>query len=113
MMTTLGNLIDEGPVRSAPGFCFEHYDQIGSTNSYGLQKAREGHPGNLWVRSDIQVSGRGRRGRPWTSESGNLFASILLRLDGHSEKIVQLPFVAALALGEALERTTGRMIWRS
>ncbi len=106
-MMNPGQLIDEGPVRSAPGFCFEYYDQIGSTNTYGLQKAREGHPGNLWVRSDIQLSGRGRRGRAWTSEAGNLFASLLMRMDSHNEKIVQLPFVAALALGEAIERATG------
>ncbi|WP_093181452.1 biotin--[acetyl-CoA-carboxylase] ligase [Pseudovibrio sp. Tun.PSC04-5.I4] len=102
-----GILKDEGPVRSAPGFCFEHFGSIGSTNSYGLQKGRDGHPGNLWVRSDVQLSGRGRRGREWTSEAGNLFASLLLRLNMQDEKIVQLPFVAALALGEAIERATG------
>ena len=100
-------LKSQGPVRSAPGFAYEHYEAIGSTNSYALKRAREGHPGKLWIVSDVQLTGRGRRGREWASEAGNLFASLMFRLSADEERILQLPFVAALALAEAIERVTG------
>lgn len=100
-------LKSEGPVRTAPGFSYEHYEALGSTNSFALDKARAGHPGKHWLISDVQLSGRGRRGREWTSESGNLFASVMIRLMADDERIVQLPFAAALALGEAIETVTG------
>src|SRR3546814_13548662 len=46
--------------------------------------------------------GRGRRGRTWVSEPGNLYASTLIRLRGGDPPAQQLGFVAALALHRAL-----------
>lgn len=56
----------------------------------------------MWVRADRQTGGRGRRGRIWVSEPGNLFASTLLRLQPADPPAQQLGFVAALALDRAL-----------
>ncbi|MDX5592719.1 biotin--[acetyl-CoA-carboxylase] ligase [Pseudovibrio sp. SPO723] len=107
MSQTKLHLRDKGPVSSAPGFTFEHYDSIGSTNSYGIELARQGHPGHLWLRAEEQTEGRGRRGRAWTSDRGNLFASVLLRFDKLDETAVQFPFVAALSLADAVEKACG------
>src|SRR3546814_19017261 len=49
---------------------------------------------DLWVRADRQTGGRGRRGRTWVSEPGNLYASTLIRLRGGDPPAQQLGFVA-------------------
>lgn len=100
-------LREKGPVQNAPGFVMEYYKRVGSTNTRAIELAREGHPGHVWVRADEQTSGRGRRGRPWTSENGNLFASVLLRFEAFEERVVQFPFLAALALADAVEHACG------
>ena len=48
-------------------------DQRGSA-----ARARAGERGPLWITAARQTAGRGRRGNAWTSEPGNLYASLLL-----------------------------------
>ena len=79
-------------------------DVVGSTNDWMAERAAQGAPDGLWVRADRQSSGRGRRGRAWTSEGGNVFASALCRPRSGEGPAQQLSFVAALALDEALQR---------
>ncbi|MFC3713906.1 biotin--[acetyl-CoA-carboxylase] ligase [Sphingoaurantiacus capsulatus] len=76
---------------------------VGSTNDWMAERAAAGAPDGLWVRADRQTGGRGRRGRAWTSEAGNLFASALCRPQPGEGPAQQLSFVAALALDEALQ----------
>lgn len=76
---------------------------VGSTNDWLAEQAAQGAPDGLWVRADRQTGGRGRRGRAWTSEAGNLFASTLCRPQLGEGPAQQLSFVAALALDEALQ----------
>ena len=54
------------------------FDTVGSTNAEALARARAGEHGPLWIVAARQTAGRGRRGNIWTSEDGNLFASLLL-----------------------------------
>jgi BirA family transcriptional regulator, biotin operon repressor / biotin---[acetyl-CoA-carboxylase] ligase len=61
----------------------------------------------LWVSAERQVSGRGRHGRVWVSEPGNLYASALLVDPAPAVRISTLPFVAALALHSALSGLPG------
>lgn len=77
---------------------------VGSTNAEVLALARAGENGPLWLRADRQTAGRGRRGRLWVSEPGNLYTSLLLTDPGPPERIAELCFVAAVALLEALDR---------
>jgi len=49
-----------------------------------------------------QTAGRGRRGREWVSEPGNLYCSLLLRPGLSLEKTMQLGFVTASAAAEAI-----------
>src|SRR5258708_1003653 len=74
---------------------------IGSTNAEALALARAGEPGPLWITAQHQTSGRGRRGRSFVSEPGNLFASLLLMNPSRPDRAAELSFVAALALHDA------------
>lgn len=76
---------------------------VGSTNTEALALARAGDPGPVWVTARRQLAGRGRRGRPWVSEEGNLYASLLLVDPAPSSTIGTLPLVAALAVYRALQ----------
>ncbi|WP_244406289.1 biotin--[acetyl-CoA-carboxylase] ligase [Methylocella silvestris] len=69
-----------------------------------MARARAGDPGRLWVVAERQTNGRGRLGRSWTSEPGNLFASLLLIDPAPLARAPELGFVASLALAIALRR---------
>lgn len=76
---------------------------VGSTNDWMVERAAAGAPDGLWVRADRQLAGRGRRGRSWASESGNVFATTLVRPQPGEGPPQQLSFVAALALDHVLQ----------
>ncbi len=78
------------------------HDRIGSTNAEALRLARAGQRGPMWIVARSQTEGRGRRGRAWVSEPGNLYATLLLSDPGPPERLSELSFVAALALHDAL-----------
>lgn len=99
----------EHPAPGAPDFRFEAHESVGSTNSLCFERARDGNPGNLWIRSDIQTEGRGRRGRDWASPVGNLFASLLLVNPEPAARIGELPLAAAVALAEAVDKAAGTL----
>ena len=69
--------------------------------------AREGAVGAFWVRADRQVAGRGRRDRHWVSEPGNLFASVYLPRAAPTERLHELPFLATIALHDAVSTRLG------
>ncbi|HXF88417.1 MAG TPA: biotin--[acetyl-CoA-carboxylase] ligase [Xanthobacteraceae bacterium] len=78
------------------------FDTVGSTNAEALALARAGEKGPLWVRARRQTAGRGRRGRAWVSEPGNLYASLLLIDPAPADRAAELSFVAALAVHDAV-----------
>lgn len=77
-------------------------DDVGSTNTECFERARAGDPGRLWVTARRQLGGRGRRGRTWISEAGNLYASLLLVDAAPQPALASLPLVVALALHRAI-----------
>jgi BirA family biotin operon repressor/biotin-[acetyl-CoA-carboxylase] ligase len=80
------------------------YTEIGSTNAEGLARLARGETMPVWLVADVQTAGRGRRGRPWTSEVGNLFATLVLPNPAPAANLAQLCFVAGLALRDAVAR---------
>ncbi len=78
-----------------------------STNLDVLDLARSGDPGRVWVVAERQTGGRARRGREWTSETGNLYASALVIDPCFPAHLPELPFVAALAAHRAVTRLLG------
>jgi BirA family biotin operon repressor/biotin-[acetyl-CoA-carboxylase] ligase len=90
------------PSAELAGVRLRTLDTVGSTNAEALACARAGERGLLWITAQKQTSGRGRRGRVWTSESGNLYASLLQVGIATPGAAPQLSFVCALALYDAL-----------
>jgi BirA family biotin operon repressor/biotin-[acetyl-CoA-carboxylase] ligase len=90
------------PEAAAVGVGLIAEDTVGSTNSEALAKGRAGARGPLWVTARAQSAGRGRRGRTWVSEPGNLYATLLLADPAPPERAAQLSFVAALATHDAI-----------
>jgi BirA family biotin operon repressor/biotin-[acetyl-CoA-carboxylase] ligase len=89
------------PSAVAAGVRLIVHDTVGSTNAEALARAR-GDPGPLWIAARRQTAGRGRRGRTWVSEPGNLYASLLLTNPAPPRHAPELSFVSALALHDAI-----------
>lgn len=77
--------------------------------------AASGAEEGLWLRAGRQTGGRGRSGRSWSSDSGNLHASTLVRLrpgDPGAPTLALVCAVAAHAAAEELVPGTGvRIKW--
>ena len=89
------------------GYRREHHDSLPSTNARALAAARAGEPGGLWVTAGRQTEGKGRRGRGWETEMGNLAASLLLIDPAPPEIAATISFVTALALHQAVLDVAG------
>ncbi|MCO5065490.1 MAG: biotin--[acetyl-CoA-carboxylase] ligase [Rhizobiaceae bacterium] len=91
------------PTAELAGFRLEAFHSVGSTNVVALDRARAGDRGNLWIAALRQETGRGRRGRAWSTPEGNLAATLLVVLDGDFQHAATLGFVAGLSLADALD----------
>ena len=87
---------------AASGVRLISLDEVGSTNAEAFARARAGERGPLWITARRQTAGRGRRGRTWVSEPGNLYASLLLTDPAPPPRAAELSLVAALAVHDAL-----------
>lgn len=79
----------------------EWFESVGSTNDSLRERARGGAPAWSAVAAGWQSAGRGRQGRSWISEPGNLHVSVLLRPDPRTS-VALLPLLAGVAVGEAV-----------
>ncbi len=98
--------VHEGEVaalRLPPGFRIKAFDSVGSTNDEAKALARSGAGEGTIVWARRQDTGRGRRGRAWTSPEGNLYSSIVLRPRRVPADAALVSFVAALAIAETAE----------
>lgn len=89
------------------GYRRQAFDSLPSTNAEALARARAGEPGGLWVTAGEQTEGRGRRGRPWSTERGNLAASLLLLDPALADVAATVSFVAGVALHQAVVDCAG------
>ena len=87
---------------SLDDFLHEALAETTSTNVDCLNRARAGDGGNLWITATRQTGGRGRRGRLWVSEPGNLYASLLLIDPAPMDQVGSLPLAFALAVYRAI-----------
>lgn len=79
------------------------FDRIDSTNAEARRRAEAGDVGPVWLAARTQDAGRGRRGRAWTSEPGNLFATLLTATRRPAAEAAQISFLAALAVVDLLD----------
>ena len=78
-------------------------ESVDSTNAEAKRLAEAGAEDFTIVWAKRQTAGRGRRGRAWVSAEGNLYFSILLRLPYPARNVMQLGFVAANAVADAVQ----------
>jgi len=86
------------------GYRLARLDTVDSTNAEAKRRADMGEPGPLWISSARQSKGRGRAGREWTSQVGNLFASLLIRLNCPIQTASQLALVAGIITYETVAK---------
>jgi BirA family transcriptional regulator, biotin operon repressor / biotin---[acetyl-CoA-carboxylase] ligase len=79
---------------------FEQVAITGSTNADLIARANAGAAEGLWLRADRQDAGRGRLGRVWDSDDGNVFASTIVRLGVRDPPASSLGFLASIAACE-------------
>ena len=93
-----GRVVEHGEMRGSSGL-LEVFDEVGSTNDVARERACSGAPHGYCVRARVQTAGRGQRGHGWTSPSGGLYLSIVLRPQVEAELLPGLP--AACGVGAA------------
>lgn len=82
-----------------------YFQELSSTMDEAARQAEQGADEGTVVVAELQNSGRGRQGRSWVSQPGNLLVSVLFR-----PTLDQLPFVSiigAVAAVRAVRKTTG------
>lgn len=78
-------------------------DEVASTNDEALVRAAaEGAVEGTLVTARRQTAGRGRRGRKWQSDEGNLFLSLILKPEGGLQAAGPIGFAAALAIADTV-----------
>ncbi len=90
-----------------PGYRLLALGDVDSTNAHAARLAGEGETGPLWIWAGRQTAGRGRRGRNWVSEPGNLYATLLISLPVEPAVAAQLGFAAALAIHDLAAEALG------
>jgi BirA family biotin operon repressor/biotin-[acetyl-CoA-carboxylase] ligase len=85
------------------GWTITRLGAVGSTNDEAKRRAFDGAAHGTVIAAEAQTAGRGRDGRTWSSPSGNLYASLILRPAVALRDAAALSFAAALALGDGLD----------
>ena len=84
-----------------------HFVSLDSTNAEAQRQWAAGARGPLWIWAGAQTGGRGRLGRTWISEEGNLYATLLFTVPASAAMASQVSFVASLAVRDAALALTG------
>lgn len=88
---------------AAGRFDVDNLAEIDSTNSELLRRAADGAPAGSVLVADVQIAGRGRRGRQWLSQPGaSLTFSLLWRFADHAA-VTGLSLAVGVAIARALE----------
>ncbi|MCK5546513.1 MAG: biotin--[acetyl-CoA-carboxylase] ligase [Rhodospirillaceae bacterium] len=76
---------------------------VDGTNMEARRRVEDGAPDKTVIWASSQSAGRGRRGRSWSSPVGNLYFSILIRPKYPAAEVMQLGFIMANAIANAVE----------
>jgi BirA family transcriptional regulator, biotin operon repressor / biotin---[acetyl-CoA-carboxylase] ligase len=82
-------------------------EEVGSTNTEAFKRAEAGERGPLWIVARRQTQGRGRSGRSWGSEPGNLYASLLQAMACPPSAVPQISLLAGVAVIDAMRAAAG------
>ena len=84
-----------------------YFKKINSTNLYAKKLASEGAQEGTVVVADIQLSGRGRKDRTWSSPFGGLWFSIVLYPQLPPERGMLVTMTVSVAVAQAIKEITG------
>lgn len=87
-----------------PGVLFSVLD---GTNAEARRRIIAGDPEDCWIIARRQTGGRGRRGRTWVSEPGNIYISRMMRPGCPPARAAELSFVTALAVHDLVRGELG------
>lgn len=111
---TIPGMLDEPRIRAGLpigglGLPLHVLETVGSTNDHAAELASRGAPHGTLVVADEQTSGRGRRGRRWSTPAGSALAiSLVLRPGrGRPTSAAAWNSLGALAVTEALRGMGG------
>jgi BirA family biotin operon repressor/biotin-[acetyl-CoA-carboxylase] ligase len=82
-------------------------EEVGSTNTEAFKRAESGERGPLWIVARRQTQGRGRSGRSWGSEPGNLYTSLLQTIVCPPSAVHQISLLAGVAVVDAIKAAAG------
>ena len=105
MSDLVSNAVRQGIYTHTIGRRILYYPELTSTMNQVAELAAGGADEGVVVIAERQTAGRGRQGRSWVSQPGNLLLSVLLR-----PQISQLPFISiigGLATVIAIQKVTG------
>lgn len=85
-------------------------EQVESTNNWAKNLARLGAAEGTVTIAGCQTRGRGRLSRGWISPVGGLWFSVVLRPNLRPSEVSRLPFVAGLAVADALRDLCGSQV---
>lgn len=102
------SMLDAGRLAQLLGeaspFNVEIIDEVDSTNTLLLERARSGAPHASVIAAEWQRAGRGRMNRPWHTQIGGALAfSVLWRFSQGAATLAGLSLAAGLAVVRALE----------
>lgn len=75
---------------------------IPSTNTWAMERLRQGQAAPFVIVAEQQTAGRGRRGNTWQSPKGNLLISVALQNPAPPARLAEMCFLMVLAADEAL-----------
>ncbi|MGI0010609.1 MAG: biotin--[acetyl-CoA-carboxylase] ligase, partial [Nitrosopumilaceae archaeon] len=81
-----------------------YFDTINSTQNFAAELASKPQENGSVVIAEKQTQGRGRLNRKWTSPSGGIWMSVILRPEIEISASTLFPMVISLALAVAIEK---------
>ncbi|MCP5382678.1 MAG: biotin--[acetyl-CoA-carboxylase] ligase [Kordiimonadaceae bacterium] len=95
-------MTDQKKMNVPDGFSHQAFMSLDSTNKEAIRQLEAGAKSGLWITAGEQTGGRGRGGRVWVSEPGNLFSSLIYDCGKDIYTAAQLSFVSSLAVRETI-----------
>lgn len=82
-----------------------YFDVLDSTQSFATSISKNQNENGAVIIAETQKAGKGRQGRTWVSPKGGIWLSIILRPTFDVGKVTLVPFAAAVALHNAIQKT--------
>tara|TARA_B100000941_G_C28503954_1_gene556023 strand:+ start:52 stop:615 length:564 start_codon:yes stop_codon:yes gene_type:complete len=86
------------------------FKKVKSTNDTAAKLIKKNISGPILITSEQQTNGRGRIGKKWTSNKGNLFISLFFKLDQKKINFKQTAVLNALLLKKVISKKLSKKI---